>query len=215
MSTSYKTLFPSSAPAPVESFRYPEAQGGDATGASETEVAGIGDEIPHLLLRAHAGGVREGEEREKARGQQQLEEQRAKIAEAILHFHTSVAEYFSRTESEAVQLALAIAAKILHREAQADPALVSKLAKTVLNNLHQQTKVKVRIPPQQVEMWTKELSAYDQGKIALEIVADESVQVENCVLETDLGTTDVGLAAQLREIENGLLDLLAQSTDQQ
>jgi hypothetical protein len=37
------------------------------------------------------------------------------------------------------------------------------------------------------------------------------VQAENCVLETELGTTAVGIAAQFRELENGLFDLLALS----
>jgi flagellar assembly protein FliH len=38
-------------------------------------------------------------------------------------------QYFVRAEAEIVQLALAIAAKILHREAQVDPMLVATLVR--------------------------------------------------------------------------------------
>ena len=214
MNTSYKSLFPSSAPPPAEAFSYPEAQGADGSiSGAATEAVDSGDEVAQLLLRAHAEGVREGEDREQSRGQQQLEQEHAKITETILRFQTAVAEYFSRIELEVVQLALAIATKILHREAKADPLLVSKLAKGILQNLHQQTKVNVRVPPGQTEAWQDELSPHDDGQMAIVVIPDESVQADSCVLQTELGLTEVSVAAQLREIENGMLDLLAQTPD--
>jgi len=215
MSTSYKSLFPASAPAPVESFRYPESHG--VEGAAESgsaQITGDDDELPQLLLRAHAEGVREGEELERARAKQQLEQERAKITETILRFQTGVAEYFSRIELEVVQLSLAIAAKILRREAHADPSLLAKLTKGVLESLHQQTKVNVRVSPAQVESWRGELRAHEDGKVAIEVIADDSVPADHCVLQTELGMTEIGIDVQLHEIENGMLDLLAQAPDQ-
>ena len=35
----------------------------------------------------------------------------------------------------------------------------------------------------------------------------------NCILETELGSTELGLESQLKEIETGLFDLLAQRPD--
>ena len=40
-----------------------------------------------------------------------------------------------------------------------------------------------------------------------------SVEAHNCILETELGTTELGLEAQLKEIEQGFFDLLAQRPD--
>ena len=53
-----------------------------------------------------------------------------KIREALELFDAQLKGYFSRIESEVVHLALAISAKILHREAQVDPFLVAALGST-------------------------------------------------------------------------------------
>ena len=43
-----------------------------------------------------------------------------------------------------------------------------------------------------------------------EIKEDPAVEPEQCVLQTELGTTELGIEVQLKEIEQGLMDLLAQ-----
>jgi flagellar assembly protein FliH len=211
MSTSYKSLFPSS-PSPVESFSYPDTHGISAPIAPAAQKDS-NDELGELLLKAHAEGVREGEEKERARLKELVEKEQARITETVLCFQTSVAEYFSRTELEVVQLALAIAAKILRREAQTDPALVAKLAESILSELHQNTSVKIRVSPGQAEAWREEFAAHQDGKTTLEVVADSSVQENSCILETDLGSTDIGIDAQLSELEGGMHDLLAESPE--
>ena len=207
MSTSYKSLFPPSPPAPVENFAYPDA-GGDHT-VAQSELETEGDEVTQLLMRAHAEGVREGEEKERARGAEQLARERARITEAILRFQSEVAEYYSRTELEVVQLALAIASKILQREAEADPLLTTRLARGVLEKLHRNTEVRVRANPAEAELWRSELAAHHDAKVTLEVVADAEVEAGSCVLETELGTTEISVAGQMKEIENGMFDLLA------
>ena len=51
------------------------------------------------------------------------------IATTIEAFESQRDEYYARVEAEIVQLSLAIAAKILHREAQVDPMLVAALVR--------------------------------------------------------------------------------------
>jgi flagellar assembly protein FliH len=169
------------------------------------------DEITELLLRAHAEGVREGEERERGRGAEQLAQERNRINTVIERFQSDVAAYYSRTELEVVQLALAIAGKILHREAKADPALVAKLTKAVLEKLHQSTKVRVRVKPDDAENWRAYFSRNNDKQVEIDVIGDAAVGPEDCLLETQLGTTQIGLDAQLKEIENGLFDLLAEN----
>ena len=210
MSTSYKSLFPFSAPAPIEDYRYPEVHNGEGGDAAAPLDIGNTDPTAELLLRAHAEGVREGEERARKQYQEQLQQQHARVSETILHFQTELSEYYSQTESEVVRLALAIAAKILKREAQEDPALLTKIAAAVLKKLHHNTKVKLRVAPEATANWRDEMEKYVDGKIRMEVIGDESVLAGDCVLETELGSTDIGLDRQLAEIENGLFDLLAE-----
>jgi flagellar biosynthesis/type III secretory pathway protein FliH len=49
-----------------------------------------------------------------------------------------------------------------------------------------------------------------QTRVVPEVVDDPSLPLERCVLETSLGQTELGVEPQLKEIERGLLDLLAQ-----
>lgn len=210
MSTSYKSLFPSAAPAPVEVFQYPESNyASTAERGSTPPAGGAGDEVAEMLLRAHSSGVREGEERERARGQEQLHQERERISQALRDFENSVTEYFSRTEVEVVELALQIASKILQREAQADPKLMAKLVHALLEKLHQNTRVKVRVRPEHLARWRSDLAALNDGQTMIDILEDESVAPGGCVLETELGTTEISLDAQFAEVANGLFDLLA------
>ena len=129
----------------------------------------------------------------------------------ILHMKTS--DYYSRAEVEMVHLSLAIAAKILHREAQVDRMLVAALVKVALEKLQHGTSASVRVRPEEVADWNRYFEGNTNGEIRVEVKPDSSVAAHNCVLETELGTTELGLDAQLKEIEQGFFDLLAQRPD--
>ncbi len=56
-------------------------------------------------------------------------------------------------ESEVVQLALSIARKILHREAQIDPLLLTGIVRVALESLNDGTQVRLRANPQEIPFW--------------------------------------------------------------
>ena len=62
-------------------------------------------------------------------------------------------DYFARVEAEIVQLALAIAAKILHREAQVDPMLVAALVRIAVEKLREGSSVTVRVGASEGSRW--------------------------------------------------------------
>jgi len=167
-------------------------------------------DLERLLAEARAEGVREGlqQAQQKAAGGQSQEH--TKIAEAIRDFERQAGEYYSRVEVELVHLALAIAAKILHREAQVDRMLVAALVKVALEKLQQGTRVAVHVRPEEVAAWNEYLQANIAGRMHIEVKSDFSVEPRHCILETELGETELGLDAQLKEIERGFFDLLAQ-----
>ena len=112
-----------------------------------------------------------------------------------------------------VHLSLAIAAKILHREAHVDRMLVAALVKVAMEKLQRGTAATVRVNPEEVADWNRYFEGNSSADIRVEVTADPSVEVHNCILETELGTTELGLDAQLKEIEQGFFDLLAQRPD--
>ena len=105
---------------------------------------------------------------------------------------------------------LAIAAKILHREAQVDPTLVAALVRITLEKLQHGTNATVCVRPEEVE-WnnisscTKTVSHVSRLRPIRAPAADSFLETR-CI-------TDVGLSSQLKEIEKGFFDLLAQRPD--
>jgi flagellar assembly protein FliH len=210
--------------AAVEAFEYQEpgtVEAATAAVAAESHAtahngSGRKDTSEGLELKlaaARAEGIREGLLQAQQSFQKELADERAKVTDAIHAFAQKTNEYYSRAEIELVHLSLAIAAKILHREAHVDRMLVAALVKVALEKLQHGTSATVRVRPEEVADWNRYFEGNGGGEIRVEVKADPSVEAHNCILETDLGTTELGLDAQLKEIEQGFFDLLAQRPD--
>jgi flagellar assembly protein FliH len=112
-------------------------------------------------------------------------------------------------ENEVVQLALSIARKVLHREAQIDPLLLAGMVRIALEKMESATQVVVRVHPRQVSEFRGYFAQHMGLQNVPEVLEDPAVAADQCVLQTALGTTELGVELQLKEIEQGLFDLLA------
>ena len=164
------------------------------------------EETARLVADARAEGIREGDRLARAGFQEELGRERARVAEVIAGLQQEREEYYSKVEVQLVHFALAIAAKILHREAQVDRMVVAGLVKVMVEKLQQGTRVTVHVHPEAAEGWRH----FFHENSTMQIVEDLSLKPTDCVFETELGTAEVGLDAQLKEIEKGFFDLLAQ-----
>ena len=131
------------------------------------------------------------------------------MSAALAQFTHDRAAYFQRVEGEVVQLALSIARKILHREAQIDPLLLAGIVRVALEKIDGATGVILRIHPQNAAEWRRYLSTHPEPSDVPQIVEDPAQPLDRCALETSMGTTTIGVEVQLKEIEQGLMDLLA------
>src|SRR5579875_629509 len=138
-----------------------------------------------------------------------LEQTQALERQALEQFADERSRYFQQVESEVVSLALSIARKILYREAQVDPLFLAGAVRVSLEKLAAGTRVQLRVHPSQVNHWKEFLAGQNRIDPMPEVVADNSLGTVDCVLETELGSTNLSLEAQLKEIEKGFLDLLA------
>jgi flagellar assembly protein FliH len=114
--------------------------------------------------------------------------------------------YLHQVEQEVVKLALAIAARILRREAQMDPLLLTGAARVALGQLASTTEVKLRVPPGDLDLWTEAMALLPNLPLKPVVVAGEGLRLGECIVETGLGTVDLGIRAQLAEIERGFFD---------
>ena len=166
-------------------------------------------ESNELVAQARAEAVAETERRLKQEYEVKLEKEAAKIRQAIELFQGEQKSYFSRVESDVVHLALAIASKILHREAQVDPLLVAALVRVAVDKLHDGSSVSLRISPVKAEKWRERMANPLNGSTIV-LVEDAHLDSEDCILETELGSANFSIDAQLKEVERGFFDLLAQ-----
>jgi flagellar assembly protein FliH len=159
---------------------------------------------------AREAGRQEGEARARAAFEQELARERDLLRVALLDFANERATYYQKVEAEVVQLALSLARKILHRESQVDPLLLAGIVRVALDKIERGTAVKVRVHPQHAAEWRGYFARCLDPRDVPEVIEDPALEGDRCVLQTTLGTTELGLEVQMKEIEQGLLDLLAQ-----
>jgi flagellar assembly protein FliH len=208
---------PRAAAGSVEPFTYqpaidrlgePAAAG--PTAARQVELDAERAEIAERVRAARQQGQAETETRLRAEYEATLANEREAIGKAVGEFARQREGYFERVEEDIVNLSLSIARKILHREAQIDPLLLVGLVHVALEKLGAGTRVKLRVNPAKLAIWEEHFRGNHGGGPAPELVADAALGPEECTLETDVGTTSIGLETHLKEIEQGFFDLLAQ-----
>lgn len=134
---------------------------------------------------------------------------RAEVAKALRDFTHERHDYYQRVESEVVRLALGIARHILHREAQMDEFFLAGLVRVALERIESRTSVTLRANPAQATKWRTYFAQTPDLGFTPEIVEDGTLDTERCVIQTSLGSAEVGAEPQLQEIERGFMDLLA------
>lgn len=195
------------------SIRTREAEQAESTAGQQSDQQATpgqsAQEVSDLLKRAQDEAVAETEKRLSHEYESRSATEAAKIRQALELFLVERKSYFSRIEAEVVHLALAISAKILHREAQVDPQLVAALVRIAVEKLHDGSSVSARVSPAQAEKWTNYMADPLNGS-TVTIVEDSHLGPDDCILETDLGSANFSIDAQLKEVEQGFFDLLAQ-----
>jgi flagellar assembly protein FliH len=187
-------------------FPYPEL-GAHAPGFPPRAEASE-EEVKRREAAAWEAGRRQGVAQASTVAATQMEEIRSHITAALDQFSRERQEYYTRVERELVQLALSIARKILRRESTIDPLLLVGMVRVQLERMERSTKTTLRVHPQQVSEFRNFFARHMPEKQP-EIVEDSSLDVNRCVLQSEFGTTEIGPEVQLKEIEQGLLDLEA------
>ncbi len=192
----------------MEVLPFPYADASLEAGSSAAAAVVSSREIQEAQVREAA--LKEGEARARLAYDEHLEKVRGSIRTALLDFEREKAAYFQKVETEVVHLALSVARKVLHRESQMDPLLLAGIVRVALEQIEGNTRVVVRVHP----LYGADCRAYlarsmDPQEVP-EVEEDPSLEIDQCVLQTDLGTTELGIEVQLKEIEQGLTDLLAQ-----
>jgi flagellar assembly protein FliH len=183
-----------------------------ASGAGGASEVGQAVEEQSRLQKAQAfeQGRQSAQQQLRSEFETALARNSGAISRALNEFAVERQNYYRRIEGEVVELALAIARKILHREVQIDPQALAGIVRVTLEKLDVGTKITLHVHPQEAADWRHYFACLAEDRPAPEIHEDAALLRGECRIETSLGSTEVGLASQLKEIETGLLDLLAE-----
>jgi flagellar biosynthesis/type III secretory pathway protein FliH len=183
---------------------------GGATKLSVEVESHIAEETRRSFQAGRERGLQEGRQAERevhAEAQSVAADHLVRqSAELIASFAQERDRYLRSVEHEVVKLALAIAARILRREAQMDPLLLTGAVRVALGQLSETTVVRLCVPQAELELWTDAIALLPNLALKPILVAGEGMRLGDCVIETSLGSVDLGIRSQLSEIERGFFD---------
>jgi flagellar assembly protein FliH len=166
------------------------------------------EEVLRRVQEALAGA----EQRWAAQSGESDSHHREQIQHALLSFAEERQAFFRQMESEVVRLALAMARKVLEREVKATPGWLPELARLTLERAAAaSSSVVLRVSPADHALW--EAEGRLTGPLSeCQLIADPTVAVGECLLQTQLGSASLGLFTQFREVERAVLDQLEPSS---
>jgi len=178
----------------------------DANSAARISEQEVAERCAGAERGGYERGRLEGANAAKVAFEDALLKQRVRVDEALRQFEMEKQRYFEEVEAEIIQLSLAIARKVLGQVAAVDSLLLAGIVRTALERLGSTSKVTVTVHPASLAKWRKALDGCEH----IEFAEDASLPPEGCVLRSQLGTTEISLQQQLKEVEHSFFDLLAQ-----
>lgn len=152
------------------------------------------------FTKGYAQGERAGAEASAARAEAMLR----RLAQTLDDLQSLRGDLIRRTEREVVELALAIAKKVLQREVTLDHDLMLAMARVALDRLADVSTASIRLHPDDYAgvMLGRGPSAVTTHGV--QIVADGTVRRGGCVVQSEFGSVDIGVATQIDELTHAL-----------
>jgi flagellar assembly protein FliH len=152
------------------------------------------------FAKGYEQGERSGAEAAGKRGEAMLR----RLSETLTELDTLRATMIRQTELQIVELALAVARRVVHREISLDKNLLVAIARVALDRLGESASVTVRLHPEEYEA-TGAARVAEQAGSGVTFVSDPRVPRGGCRVESDMGMVEAGVDAQIQEIARALL----------
>lgn len=167
-------------------------------------------ELKKREAAAYEQGVTAGRAAVQAEAARAIAEAKDFVTENLKNFEQERKLYYRRIEGDIVDLALAVARKVLHREAQVDRVVLAGVVRVALEKMAGSSHVALHVHPTAAQAWQNYLAEQTILATVPEVVEDGSLRPDQLVLKTDHGSTELGIDGQLQEIEKGFSDLVQQ-----
>ncbi len=195
------------APAALPARNQPCAAAQSHTDKPETDDearAALEARLAALERDAFSKGFAQGERAGSEAAAQRNEAMLRRLTETLEELTTLREQMIHQTERQMVQLALAIARRLVHREVSIDHDLLIAMARVALERLGESAQVTVRLSPEEFEATSAVRSAQWTGT-HVTVVADARVGRGGCRVESEFGVMEAGVDGQIHEIARALL----------
>ena len=191
-------------------------------GNNETRANRKSSAAEKFDVQVYQEGFNDGLEKGSAEGEQAgfdraaltLEPLLDSLQQGLLQLNNIRQETYQKIETEVVELALAIARKIICREIEVDKEVVVCVAREALANVKDPGKIKIKMNPSDLQFINEtkyQLSELIGNIDNVTLTAEESIQSGGCVIETDLGEIDARIEKQLQAVEETFRSALENS----
>lgn len=157
---------------------------------------------------AYKHGVEDGTAMGLEQGRQEIQGAMAQL-KTVTDDLAAYRDHLTRDVDEiVVQLSLAIAKMLIHREVEQHPELVKKVVTEALKQVEDRRRVIVKVHPedwQQIQGFEQEFHEAVNGIRDLEIKEDSLIRRGGCLIESDSGIVDARIETQVEEIASGVL----------
>jgi len=159
-------------------------------------------DVDSIRRRAFEEGATEGERRGAEKAGQEHAQELAKLRSALEELLSYKDALRVDAERELLDLAFAVARRIVRRELTIDNQIALAIVRSCLKDFTGSESRRIRVNERDVDLVREQLGT----PLEVEVISDPSVSAGGAVLETDQGRLDARIETQLSEIESGLAD---------
>lgn len=174
---------------------------------AEAIVAAATEQGDQLKLDAYDQGYREGFKQGMDQARQAVDEATARAEQIVAEAEVYAAETLKASERQMVDIALAIARKILNHEIAENFNTILPIVTAALGKVRDQDHVNVRVSPEDfplVDEAKPELQSLLTQDGTLDVTNDPGLKNGDCVVETSFGVIDARIDSQFETVKSSL-----------
>lgn len=162
------------------------------------------ERLAAIEREAFARGYESGERAGLDAGKTRAEAMLRRLAQTLDELRSLRTTLLRQTETQMVELALAIARRILRREATVDRDLLVAMARVALDRIGEEGSATIRLNPEDYAATAQRHGDQWAGS-RVTVLADPAVPRGGCIVESEFGQVDASVEAQFDHVAQTLL----------
>jgi flagellar assembly protein FliH len=169
------------------------------------------EEAEAVRIEALESGYQDGFKRALSDMEAEIQSAREEKERILEEARNERVRFLTLNEEILVRMALAIAKKIVEKELEEIPDIVSSLVQKIVESLNEAESFKVLVNPKDFENMARKYSeeGIPRSRDRFQVEADSRLSAGGCVVETEVGIVDARLETRMNAVEGALMEGVA------